>query len=345
MAQSEPLSDRELRVLEAVIQTYIETAEPAGSQVLAKRFDLGVSPATIRNTMSELERKGYLTHPHTSAGRMPTDQAYRLYVNSLTGRGMEPSRATRHALAAEFPGRATGMEDILHRAAQVLSVLTLELGVAVRPALDNLVLEHLDLVRISSERLLLVFELRSGVVRTIFVQIPGNIPEASIADVVQILNERLAGHTLREIRTSLTSRLRDAARDESSELLNIFVEEGEEIFDLTTPEHVVLGSAALLADQPEFASNSRMRGLLDLTEQRDLLRVALQSRRERGLHISIGAENLDPRLTDFTLVTSSYQSGDLQGVIGVLGPTRMPYRKIIGLVEHTSRLVEGLLDE
>jgi heat-inducible transcriptional repressor len=346
MTQSEPLSDRELRVLEAVIQTYIETAEPAGSQALAKRFDLGVSPATIRNTMSELERKGYLTHPHTSAGRMPTDQAYRLYVNSLTGRGVQPNSATRHALAAEFSSSATGTEDILRRAAQVLSVLTMELGVAVRPALDNLVLERLDLVRISSERLLLVFELRSGVVRTIFVQIPGSIPEAGIADVVRILNERLAGHTLREIRTSLTSRLRDAARDENRELLNIFVEEGEDIFDLTTPEHLVLGSAALLADQPEFAaSNSRMRGLLDLTEQHDLLRVALQARRERGLHISIGAENLDPRLTDFTLVTSSYQSGDLQGVIGVLGPTRMPYRKIIGLVEHTSRLVEGLLDE
>ena len=107
---------------------------------------------------------------------------------------------------------------------------------------------------------------------------------------------------------------------------------------------MVLGSAQMLADQPEFASNSRMRELLRLTEGRDLLKQALESRRQRGLSVTIGAENPDTRLSDFTLVTSSYEAGGLKGVIGVMGPTRMPYDKIIGLVEHTSRLVEGLLE-
>jgi heat-inducible transcriptional repressor len=107
---------------------------------------------------------------------------------------------------------------------------------------------------------------------------------------------------------------------------------------------VLLGSAQVLADQPEFASNTGMRGLIELTERRDLLRRALETRRQSGLSITIGGENLDPRLTSFTLVTSSYKAGDLQGVIGVMGPTRMPYDKIIGLVQHTSRLVEGLLE-
>ena len=106
----------------------------------------------------------------------------------------------------------------------------------------------------------------------------------------------------------------------------------------------LLGSARVLADQPEFASNDRMRHLLELTEGRDLLRAALDTRRREGLKVTIGGENLDPRLTGFTLVTSSYRAGDLSGVIGVLGPTRMPYEKIIGLVEHTSRLVEGLME-
>ncbi len=107
---------------------------------------------------------------------------------------------------------------------------------------------------------------------------------------------------------------------------------------------MVLGSAQLLAEQPEFATNTGMRGLLELTERRDLLRNALEARRRQGLSITIGGENLDPRLSNFTLVTSSYQAGPLRGVIGVMGPTRMPYEKIIGLVEHTSRLVEGLLE-
>jgi heat-inducible transcriptional repressor len=129
------------------------------------------------------------------------------------------------------------------------------------------------------------------------------------------------------------------------ELLNIFLAEREDIFDLSAGnDSVLLGSAQVLADQPEFASNTGMRGLIELTERRDLLRRALETRRQSGLSITIGGENLDPRLTSFTLVTSSYKAGDLQGVIGVMGPTRMPYDKIIGLVQHTSRLVEGLLE-
>jgi heat-inducible transcriptional repressor len=332
-------------VLEAVVQAYIETAQPAGSQTIARRFGLGVSPATIRNTMSELEEKGYLYHPHTSAGRVPTDRAYRLYVDGLI-RFSPPSDREQRRLRSEMQRPPGTVEEILRRAAQVLGVLTQELGMAVAPALDELVLERLELVAVSSERLLLVFNLRGGVVRTIFVQVPSVLPQESLHRLAQVLNERLAGLTLARIRESLVERLRDAdSPPESRELLNIFIAERDDIFDLSdVPERVVLGSAQMLADQPEFASNTGMRGLLELTERRDLLRRALEARRRAGLSITIGGENLDPRLSNFTLVTSSYQAGALRGVIGVMGPTRMPYDKIIGLVEHTSRLVEGLLE-
>lgn len=345
MPISEQLSERELRVLEAVVQTYIQTAEPAGSQTIARRFGLGVSPATIRNTMSELEDKGYLFHPHTSAGRIPTDRAYRVYVDTIM-RLSPPSHQEQHTLRAELVGTRSPVEEILRRAAQVLGVLTQELGVAVTPALDQVVLERLELVPVTSERLLLVFNLRSGVVRTIFVEVPGRIASHSVQQVALILNERLSGLTIKDIRTTLPERLRDASRsEEGRELLNIFIAEGDELFDLSHEENaVVLGSAQMLAEQPEFASNSRMRDLLRLTEGRDLLKQALEARRQRGLSVTIGAENPDARLTDFTLVTSSYEAGGVKGVIGVMGPTRMPYDKIIGLVEHTSRLVEGLLE-
>lgn len=345
MPASEQLSERELRVLEAVVQTYIETAEPAGSQTIARKFGLGVSPATIRNTMSELEDKGYLFHPHTSAGRIPTDRAYRVYVDAIM-RLSPPSHEAQHTLRAELVGPRNAVEEILRRAAQVLGVLTQELGVAVAPALDQVVLERLELVQVSSDRLLLVFNLRSGVVRTIFVEVPGLVAPSSVQRVAQILNERLSGLTLKEIRATLPERLRDASgAEEGRELLNIFIAEGDGLFDLSSEENtVMLGSAQMLADQPEFASNLRMRELLRLTEGRDLLKQALESRRQRGLSVTIGAENPDTRLSDFTLVTSSYEAGGLKGVIGVMGPTRMPYNKIIGLVEHTSRLVEGLLE-
>ncbi|HET7599991.1 MAG TPA: heat-inducible transcriptional repressor HrcA [Gemmatimonadales bacterium] len=346
MAQPEQLSERELRVLEAVVQTYIETAEPAGSQTIARRFGLGVSPATIRNTMGELEQKGYLFHPHTSAGRVPTDRGYRVYVDGLMQLSppSDHERARLRAEVAQAP-RST-IEEILRRAAQVLGVLTRELGVAVAPALDQLVLERLELVQVSSERLLLVFNLRGGVVRTIFVQVPASLPAASVQRVTSILNERLGGLSLSAVRSSLVERLRDVdSAPGNRELLNIFIAERDDIFDVSgNGGEVLLGSAQMLAGQPEFASNTGIRGLLDLTERRDLLRTALEQRRRSGLSITIGAENPDPRLSGFTLVTSSYQAGDLQGVIGVMGPTRMPYDKIIGLVDHTSRLVEGLLE-
>src|SRR5919199_975222 len=240
------LTERERRVLEAIIQAYVETAEPAGSRMISRRFGLGVSPATIRSTMSELEEKGYLFHPHTSAGRIPTDRAYRVYVDAIM-RLSPPSHQEQHTLREELAGTRSAVEEILRRAAQVLGVLTQELGVAVAPALDQVVLERLELVQVSSERLLLVFNLKSGVVRTIFVEVPGIVAPNSVQQVAQILNQRLSGLTLKEIRATLPERLRDATgTEEGRELLNIFIAEGDGLFDLSNDENgVVLGSAQM----------------------------------------------------------------------------------------------------
>lgn len=344
MASQNNLNDRELRVLEAVIQSYVQTAEPTGSQTLARRHQLGFSSATVRSIMASLEDKGFLFHPHTSAGRIPTDRAYRAYVDRMMARS-PVSEAEQRTLESELGGGgAAAADDLLRRAAQVLGILTQELGIAVAPALDQVVLERVELVPVSTERLLLVFNLKSGVVRTIFVRVPATVPPDSVQAVSQILNERLAGLTLSSIRTTVSDRLRDAGGGAGRELLDIFIAEGDDIFSLNAGDSVVLGSAQMLAEQPEFASNERMRELLVLTERRDLLRQALEHRRRSGLSITIGDENDDARLSDFTLVTASYRKGELSGVIGVIGPTRMPYEKIIGLVEHTSQIVEGLLE-
>jgi heat-inducible transcriptional repressor len=348
---SEELSRRERRVLEAVIRSYVETAEPAGSRTLSRRFGLGVSPATIRNTMSDLEEKGFLFHPHTSAGRVPTDKAYRTYVDSLLGRPPLSPVDTGRLTEELAPGNgSSAIESILRRAAQTLGLLTQELGVAVGPRLDRAVLRRLELVRVTSQRLLMVLTLEGGVVRTVFVEMPGEIADHALGSVIAVLNERLGGLTIGQIRTSLSARLRDVGADASAaELLNIFVQEGDQLFDAAIPasdaHQVVLGTTSVLAEQPEFSAADRLRRLLALTETPEALGAAIRRRVQApGISITIGAEHDDPRLEEFTLVTAEYQVGSLAGVIGVIGPTRMPYDKVISLVGHTSRLLSDLLD-
>jgi heat-inducible transcriptional repressor len=347
---SEELSSRERRVLEAVIRSYVETAEPAGSRTLSRRFGLGVSPATIRNTMSDLEEKGFLLHPHTSAGRVPTNKAYRAYVDALLARPPIKT-AESDRLAEEITGGSgsSPIETILRRAAQTLGVLTQELGVALGPRLDLSILRRLELVRVSSERLLMVLTLEGGVMRTVFVEMPGEIADIAITGVTAVLNERLGGLSLAAIRSSLPARLRDAGTDPSaSGLLNIFLQEGEQLFDAAMPRgdgQVVLGAASVLAEQPEFSGADRLRRLLALTEMPQTLGDTIRKRiHAPGISITIGAEHDDPRLEDFTVVTAEYHVGSLTGVIGVIGPTRMSYEKVISLVSHTSLLLSDLLD-
>jgi len=346
MAHSTELSDRERQVLEAVIHSYVATAEPAGSRTLARRFGLGISPATIRNTMSDLEEKGFLFHPHTSAGRIPTDKAYRVYVDSLMR--VDPiTRDQRRKLAEDIATGGSAIEAILRRAAQSLGILTQELGVALGPRLERATLRRLELVRVASDRLLMVLSLSGGAVRTIFVEVPGTIADEALVEVTIVLNERLAGLSLEQMRTSLASRLRDVrASPETAELLNIFVQEGDQVFALAAEplEAVVIAQPSLLADQPEFASGERLRQLFDLTEKRQQLATLLEARPgANGLSITIGNEHGDPRFEAFTVVTAEYTAGTLSGVIGVIGPTRMPYDKVIALVGHTSQLVSELL--
>ena len=346
MTHAGELTARERQVLEAVIHSYVATAEPAGSRTLSRRFGLGVSPATIRNTMSDLEEKGYLFHPHTSAGRIPTDKAYRVYVDSLMR--LDPiSPEERHRLAADIALGGSAIETILRRAAQSLGVLTQELGVAIGPRFERATLRRLELVRVSSDRLLMVLDLSGGAVRTIFVEVPGSIADNVLTEVTVVLNERLAGLTLEQVRTSLAARLRDVqARAEAAELLNIFVQEGDQVFGRAAEpvEAVVLGQPSLLADQPEFASGERLRQLIELTETRQQIATLLEPRTAAsGLNITIGHEHGDPRFGAFTVVTAQYSAGALSGVIGVIGPTRMPYDKVVALVGHASQLVSELL--
>jgi heat-inducible transcriptional repressor len=278
---------------------------------------------------------------------VPTDLAYRFFVDQL----IQPtslSEVERVQLLQELEGpTGSAVELLVRRATRALSVLTYELGLAVAPRLDRAILEKLELIQISGAKVLLVATIRAGLVRTVYMDLPGEVPQDTLVNLTLLLNERLAGLSLEEIRQTLPDRLRDPGSDEgTSELLNIFMQSGAELFDWSSLEGpaVHLGQASVLASQPEFTTGERLKGLIELTERRDLLAEVLGARMHGGgLNITIGGEHASEALSDFTLVTAEYRAGGLMGVIGVIGPTRMPYEKVIAIVDHTSRLVTDLL--
>jgi len=341
------LTERERTILQAVVEAYIETAEPAGSRRIVRQYDLDISAATVRNTMADLETKGFLTHPHTSAGRMPTDLAYRYYVDSLMGR-RDLSKRQRARIEKELTGppAASELESVVRRAARVLGLLTGELGLSVGPILAEAVLLRLDFVPIDSGKALMVLTLGSGVVRTVYVDLPAALPAETLAAISRILNERLAGSSLREIHGTLTERLRDIQISDPSAaaFVNIFVQSGPDMFEwVQGQEEIHLGNVSLLASQPEFHSRARLKALMELTEQRELLAAALHGRTTGGgAHITIGAEHGAPELSGLTIITANFQLDQVEGVVGVIGPTRMPYEKILTVVEFTSSLVSNL---
>jgi heat-inducible transcriptional repressor len=339
------LTEREIRVLDAVVRMYVASAEPAGSRSVARQFDLGVSPATVRNTMSDLEDKGFLTHPHTSAGRVPTDQAYRFFVDEL----IQPAGLTRAEaarLARELEG-ISEVERLVRGATRALGLLTRELGLAMYPSIRDSVLEKLELVQVSSDKVLMVATIRGGIVRTVYVDLPFGVPPDTLVTLTVLLNERLAGRSFSDLAETLPLRLRDSVPDDGAaqELLNIFMQASAEIFEPggITAEDVHIGQASVLASQPEFTSGENLKSLLELLDRRDVLKGALASREHTsGLQITIGGENPDVALSDFTLVTAQYRVGGMSGIIGVIGPTRMPYEKVISIVDHTTSLINSL---
>jgi heat-inducible transcriptional repressor len=195
----------------------------------------------------------------------------------------------------------------------------------------------------------MVATIHSGIVRTVYVDLSLEVPQDTLVNLTVLLNERLAGLTLKEIRESIPARLRDSVDDDdpaAEELLNIFMQSGSEIFSWSDvdADDVHIGQTSVLASQPEFTSGERLKGLIELTEQRDLLAEVLGEREHTGgLQITIGGEHAPEELSDFTLVTAEYRAGGLKGVIGVIGPTRMPYEKVISIVDYTSSIVNSIL--
>lgn len=338
---STPLSEREELVLRYIVQNYILTANPVGSRYLSKRLDEeSISAATIRNTMADLEEKGYITHPHTSAGRVPTDLGYRFYVDTLV-RGERLSNAERTKIHNNIdPGYATPI--LMKEASRLIGLISQQLGIVTAPELLNGVFERLELVPLSSTRLLVVLSIQSLLVRTVTLELHQPVEREGLDDVGRILNERLAGLTLREIRSSCHERLRDAASGNGADVMRLLLDSTDKIFSQTPEiERVQISPTGNILRQPEFSSPEQMLGIVELIENEEMVIHLLDGHPGdgRGVEVTIGGEHGNERMANYSLITTRYVLGSTTGTIGLIGPKRMNYSKMIAVVEYIARTI------
>jgi len=328
-------------VLAAVVRAYVDSAHPVASGPVAEELDL--SSATIRNVFADLERHGYLSHPHTSSGRMPTDKGYRLYVDRLM-RVRELNLKERQAIEEEYHARRGEVEALLRHSAGLLSAMTRLAGVAVTPVSDAFQLERFQLAVVDSRRVLVILVTSDGLVREEVVRLEDPLSVKEVEKVLHILNQKFAGLALNDIRTAL---LREA--DESRRLRLALVQAALDLIDhalRVTPENVVLEGASRLIEQPEFRDPGHAGRVLRLVEERQpLARLLAGQWASPGLKVQIGREIPESLLNDFSVVHVPYRiGGRVAGALAVLGPTRMAYDQVSPLLEMVARLVEERLN-
>lgn len=331
------LTERQKAVLTALINHYISMAEPVSSRILAKESPLNISSATIRHTMSELEEMGYLHQPHTSAGRIPTDRAYRLYVDQL----MSPEDLVE-SIKKQIRRNikiANSVEDILENASRALSDISKQLGVALSPKFDEGIFNALELIRLAEHHILVVLTIRSGLVRTITIEMEVDISSEILNETARLLNERLHGLTLREIRQSIGQRLR---ADAHSPLLVRMIQYADQVFQMND-DRIYLGDPTQLISKPEFMDRNRLAELLCLINEKEQLAGLLSPLSSDDIQITIGTENQEESMVTYSIVSSVYRMGQNAGVLGIIGPTRMPYPRLIPIVKYTASLVDEVL--
>jgi len=330
------LNQRERLILRYVVHNYILTADPVGSRTLARRYKIELSPATIRNTMADLEDMGVLTHTHTSAGRIPTDLGYRLYVDHLM-EAEELSDEVRDTISSQIDSLSTEVTEVLDNVSELLSEVSRLLSVIMAPNVSVGELEKIEIIRVAGERIMVVIVVRSGLVRTINLEMKSNISEAEIADASYFINQRLSGLRLLDIPVNIRRRLSGDKRCRNA-IVRLFLEFPEKIFTDRTESKMHIGSTRYVLDQPEYQAPDNFKGIIELIEDRDVI-VHLLRDRQTGVSVTIGKENIGEQLKNMSVITSTYRVGNHIGTLGIIGPTRMNYSRLVSLVDYTSHLV------
>lgn len=337
------LAERERQVLQAVLFEYTVTAEPVGSRQVARKYALGLSPATIRNTMADLEETGYLAQPHTSAGRVPTDKAYRFYVDSLGGHA-QLGRPEALRLQRQVAGTRSEIDDLMETTSAQLSALSHYAAVILAPPLQQTRLERVDLIPVAGDRALVVLATETGWGTSRILTLDEAISAAELREVARVLTERFEGLSFQEIRGRLGEpAAAPAAADRIARLAAILA---RKVFASLWDRNLYIGGAMNILDQPEFADITAMKALLRTFEEKRQLIELLTARAggSDGVQVVIGSEMPYPDMQETSLVAACYKYRDrVLGVLGVVGPRRMPYAKIVPLVDYTARLISRRL--
>ena len=334
---------RKFRILQAIIDDYILTAIPVGSRTISKKYEMGLSSATIRNEMSDLEELGYLDQPHVSAGRIPSAKAYRLYVDKLMPT-QALSDAERQKLFSHMNTRTRQVETVIRRAARVLSDATQYTSLVLSPHMASLHIKHVQIVPVSDGVALLVIVTSAGIVKDAVIHIPQGLSADHLYAISRMLTEQLADQPLESVRQIFAEMIRDmgANRKFLADTMQVI----EDRIAAQDQREVYVGGQANLLNYPEYSDVKKAQNFLAVLESQDTLRRVLGQGGDMEIRIRIGPENELDALKDCSILTATYRMGDNStGTLGIIGPTRMNYNRVVTVLDFMGRAISQLLSE
>jgi len=335
------LNDREAIVLITLIEGYIQNSSPVSSTFLSKNYNLNVSSATIRNVMSTLEDKGYLTHLHTSGGRLPTDMGYRFYVDSIKSTNGNKTLLPKH-LESELLTISNNVDELLDATVLMLSKVSHMFGVVTISGYQDSILTDIELVPIQGERVMLVLALDTGVVKSIVLNLDVYVDIKLINKITQVLKDRLLKLSLKEIQNSIITRLNDI-EIYNHELVQVLINDRINYFNIDSNKSIYTSSTNVLLEQPEFSSIASFKRILPALDK-GFLNKHFNSNFSIGSEPTlIGKENGDERLNECAIITTYFESGMISGKIGVVGPKRIPYQSLQSILQQFTEIVESAI--
>lgn len=329
------LTERQQRILAVVVESFIQHAEPVGSRSIAKRTDINYSAATVRNDMADLEELGFLKQPHTSSGRVPTTQGYRYYVDYL----LKPHELDLEDVATiqeYFAEKMNELEQVFQQTASIISQLTNYTSIVLGPEVFRDTLKHLQIIPLSDRQAVAIMVTHTGHVEKRSITVPERTMLNELEKLVNLLNDKLVGVPLYRIRSKMYSEIsRELSRhtEQYEAMLHIV----DQILNTDEHDRIYVSGTTNLMNQPEFHDVRKVKLIFDLFEDQDVM-VRLFDPEESGVRVSIGQENELEAVSNCSIITSSFNIGGQQvGSIGILGPTRMNYSKLIGLIDYISQ--------